>query len=114
MSATLHASGPAGANPIQQPADAGGFFAHHGLWAPGVRLFRCLRFAAKAAVIVLSHALADEVAPQGVRVNVISPGGIGRFAIVSRSRAAAPRVRRTWLTGTSTPPGSGPIGATFG
>ena len=34
------------------PADAGGFFTHHGLWAPGVRLFRCLRFAAKAAIIL--------------------------------------------------------------
>ena len=25
-----------------------GFFAHHGLWAPGVRLFRALRFSAMA------------------------------------------------------------------
>jgi len=32
--------------------------------------------AAKAAVIALSRALADEVAPQGIRVNVISPGPI--------------------------------------
>ena len=32
--------------------------------------------AAKAAVIALSHALADEVGTQGVRVNVISPGPI--------------------------------------
>ena len=28
------------------------FFAHHGLWAPGVRLFRQLRFGAKAAIIL--------------------------------------------------------------
>lgn len=28
-----------------------GFFAHHGIWAPGVRLFRRLRFTAKAAII---------------------------------------------------------------
>ncbi len=28
-----------------------GFFAHHGLWAPGVRLFRRLRFSAKAVII---------------------------------------------------------------
>jgi methyl-accepting chemotaxis protein len=31
--------------------DDGGFFAHHGIWAPGVRLFRSLRFAAKAVII---------------------------------------------------------------
>ncbi len=35
------------------PADAG-FFAHHGLWAPGVRLFRRLRFSAKAVIISLA------------------------------------------------------------
>ena len=35
-------------------ADASGFFAHHGLWAPGVRLFRSLGFAAKAAIISLA------------------------------------------------------------
>lgn len=32
---------------------AGGFFTHHGIWAPGVRLFRNLRFASKAMVITL-------------------------------------------------------------
>jgi methyl-accepting chemotaxis protein len=31
-----------------------GFFAHHGIWAPGVRLFRSLRFAAKALIISLA------------------------------------------------------------
>jgi len=31
-----------------------GFFAHHGAWAPGVRLFRNLRFAAKALIISLA------------------------------------------------------------
>jgi methyl-accepting chemotaxis protein len=30
-----------------------GFFAHHGIWAPGVRLFRSLNFAAKALIISL-------------------------------------------------------------
>ena len=34
-----------------------GFFAYHGLWAPGVRLFRQLRFAAKAIVISLAFTL---------------------------------------------------------
>ncbi|WP_247664197.1 methyl-accepting chemotaxis protein [Ideonella alba] len=32
-------------------SDAGGFFAHHGIWAPGVRLFRRLSFATKALII---------------------------------------------------------------
>ncbi|MCE4537231.1 methyl-accepting chemotaxis protein [Pelomonas sp. P7] len=34
-----------------QPWATGGFFAYHGLWAPGVRLFRQLRFASKALLI---------------------------------------------------------------
>ena len=41
-----------------QPAAAqrptGGFFAHHGIWAPGVRLFRRLGFTAKALTISLA------------------------------------------------------------
>ena len=36
-----------------RPSDAG-FFTHHGIWAPGVRLFRSLRFAAKAIIISLA------------------------------------------------------------
>ncbi|TXC65118.1 HAMP domain-containing protein [Piscinibacter aquaticus] len=43
---------PAPVRPAAGP-DAG-FFAHHGLWAPGVRLFRRLRFSAKAAIISLA------------------------------------------------------------
>jgi methyl-accepting chemotaxis protein len=35
----------------------GGFFAHHGIWAPGVRLFRGVNFAAKALIISLSFML---------------------------------------------------------
>lgn len=35
----------------QQPTSGEGFFAYHGLWAPGVRLFRQLRFAWKALII---------------------------------------------------------------
>ncbi len=35
-------------------ASEGGFFAHHGLWAPGVRLFRRLRFRSKALLITLA------------------------------------------------------------
>jgi methyl-accepting chemotaxis protein len=31
-----------------------GFFAYHGIWAPGVRLFRTLRFASKAFIISLA------------------------------------------------------------
>ena len=32
----------------------GGFFTHHGVWAPGVRLFRALKFNAKAVIISLA------------------------------------------------------------
>jgi methyl-accepting chemotaxis protein len=45
---------------ISVPAPAAqhdGFFAHHGLWAPGVRMFRNLRFAAKAAIISMVFVL---------------------------------------------------------
>jgi methyl-accepting chemotaxis protein len=38
---------------MRTPA-ASGFFAHHGVWAPGVRLFRALRFASKAVIISLA------------------------------------------------------------
>jgi len=41
-----------GAAPSRRP-DAG-FFAHHGVWAPGVRLFRALKFNAKAVIISLA------------------------------------------------------------
>ena len=34
-----------------------GFFEHHGFWAPGVRLFRALRFRAKAGLISLAFIL---------------------------------------------------------
>ncbi len=34
--------------------DDDGFFSHHGVWAPGVRLFRQLRFSAKALIISLA------------------------------------------------------------
>ena len=40
----------------QTSSDAG-FFAHHGIWAPGVRLFRALRFNAKAAIISLAFVI---------------------------------------------------------
>ena len=42
------------ANPAPLPTPAIGFFAHHGIWAPGVRMFRALRFSAKAAIISLA------------------------------------------------------------
>jgi len=41
-----------GAAKLRRP-DAG-FFAHHGVWAPGVRLFRALKFNAKAVIISLA------------------------------------------------------------
>jgi len=45
-------SHPVTLDPHHPPsARDGGFFAHHGLWAPGIRLFRNLNFAAKALLI---------------------------------------------------------------
>jgi methyl-accepting chemotaxis protein len=51
MSAALSAAAPAEPAP---PPPARGFFAHHGIWAPGVRLFRRLGFTAKAVTISLA------------------------------------------------------------
>ena len=44
------ATGPADS---RRPAPHVGFFAHHGIWSPGVRLFRRLSFAAKALIVSL-------------------------------------------------------------
>ena len=42
----------AGSGPFEsEVADGGGFFAHHGPWSPGVRLFRTLNFRAKALIV---------------------------------------------------------------
>ncbi len=45
------------ASPPQRAPRDGGFFAHHGVWAPGVRLFRTLRFTSKAIIISLAFVL---------------------------------------------------------
>ncbi len=49
---------PGTATPVASPSDtdrgssdAAGFFAHHGVWAPGVKLFRQLGFRAKALIV---------------------------------------------------------------
>ncbi len=56
-SATMTAS-PHGSGPTQARTDSrGGFFAYHGIWAPGVRLFRSLNFAAKALIISVAFML---------------------------------------------------------
>jgi methyl-accepting chemotaxis protein len=42
---------------VRRPADPrrdDGFFSYHGVWAPGVRLFRHLRFASKALIVTLA------------------------------------------------------------
>jgi methyl-accepting chemotaxis protein len=39
------------------PSDTRGFFGYHGIWSPGVRLFRQLRFSAKALIISLAFTL---------------------------------------------------------
>ena len=56
MSAVLPAATVPTAGPAA-PTARGGFFAHHGIWAPGVRLFRELSFSAKAVVISLAFML---------------------------------------------------------
>jgi len=54
MSAALSPSHPLTRRGENHRGSADGFFAHHGLWAPGVRLFRRLRFSAKALIISLA------------------------------------------------------------
>jgi len=54
MSALLRSASPASAVAPPSAAPNNGFFAHHGIWAPGVRLFRRLGFSAKAAIISLA------------------------------------------------------------
>jgi methyl-accepting chemotaxis protein len=54
MSAVLLPAAPA--EPAPPPA-SGGFFAHHGIWAPGVRLFRRMGFSTKALTISLAFML---------------------------------------------------------
>ena len=57
MSALTHPVGtPAHSDP-HAVHGATGYFAHHGIWAPGVRLFRQMRFAAKALIISLAFTL---------------------------------------------------------
>ena len=41
----------------QNPSNPSGFFDYHGIWAPGVRAFRNLRFSTKAAIISLAFML---------------------------------------------------------
>ncbi|MEB2400795.1 MAG: cache domain-containing protein [Alcaligenaceae bacterium] len=48
------ATGSHSAPPLKK---AGGVFTYHGIWAPGVRLFRQLSFAAKSAIIVVAMVL---------------------------------------------------------
>ncbi len=50
---TLAAS-PTTSSPHSDPTSRQGFFAHHGFWAPGVRVFRNLNFAAKALIVSLA------------------------------------------------------------
>ena len=48
----------------------GGFFAHHGFWAPGVRLFRALSFRAKALTISMVFALPIVLLAGSLHMNV--------------------------------------------
>ena len=57
MSAVLPSTRTTGFPILSSRENKGGFFAHHGIWAPGVRLFRRLRFFAKALIISLAFTL---------------------------------------------------------
>jgi methyl-accepting chemotaxis protein len=57
MSALMHSAGSVPEVPMQTQARGSGFFSHHGVWAPGVRLFRRLGFTAKAVIISLAFML---------------------------------------------------------
>ena len=46
-----------GTPPTPPHADGSGFFQYHGIWAPGVRAFRHMRFMSKAAIISLAFML---------------------------------------------------------
>ena len=51
-----------------------GYFRYHGLWAPGVRLFRVMPFAAKSALIAMCEALHVDLGLQGITVQAVCPG----------------------------------------
>ncbi|MDE2395652.1 MAG: cache domain-containing protein [Burkholderiales bacterium] len=57
MSAVLPAHPQQSLHPSSHAGQRSGFFAHHGIWAPGVRLFRRLGFASKALIISLAFVL---------------------------------------------------------
>jgi hypothetical protein len=50
-------SAPLGATAPAHPHPCGGFFAFHGAWAPGVRLFRQIGFATKSVMITAAFAI---------------------------------------------------------
>jgi len=72
----------------------GGFFAHHGIWAPGVRVFRSVGFVAKSMMI--SAAFAIPLAALGWGYFSQNAGQIGFSALeregVSYLRALAPEL----------------------
>ena len=57
MSVAMPSSHPIPVASARAREPGGGFFTHHGVWAPGVRLFRHLRFSSKALIISLAFTL---------------------------------------------------------
>ena len=57
MSAVLTSTPDPAFSSARQSRVGDGFFAYHGVWAPGVRLFRRLRFSAKAIIISIAFTL---------------------------------------------------------
>ena len=110
---TDHAIAASGTATALPAAPRGGFFAHHGIWAPGVRLFRGVNFAAKALIISLSFMLpmlgllgwtlhnqsqqALQARLDAVRQHVQIAHGLLAWAHAQESRGALPRAQAQQL-----------------
>ena len=84
--AAAHRHDEAWTSDREAPArSAGGlseFFRYHGAWAPGVRLFRALRFNAKALIISLAFVVPLLGYERGLSASVIG-SILGAFAIAA-------------------------------
>jgi methyl-accepting chemotaxis protein len=90
-----------------QRAGRGGFFAYHGVWAPGVRLFRKVGFRIKAALITAAFVLPLVVvlwaylgqAQQGIRVAQQERAGVAILQATELWVAEVQQQRARLITG---------------